>query len=305
MLISKLINQMKSSWSYSFLNEQDIAYFSLPHNQLSKDHAIFIENQSNALSFSEKTKMIITTKEIHRSIPSSYQGGFLIVENPRLTFFLLHNYASNLEEYKLKTFHSEIDPSAKIAQSAVISKVNVRIGKNVIIGELVVIDENVTIKDNCIIRSGTIIGGTGFEFKNQNNNLFLIYHEGSVIIEEDVELQHHVVVDKAIYPYDATIIGKNTKIDNFVHIAHAVKLGQSVMIAAGAIIAGRTIIGDNSWIGPGTVVSNGLTIGKHSKVNIGAVLINSIPDDSAYSGNFAVDHKVFMKNMVQFKKGKN
>ena len=133
-----------------------------------------------------------------------------------------------------------------------------RIGNNVVIEEFVSIKENTIIGDNCVIRAGSIIGGEGFEHKRNGEDVLSVKHLGGVIIEDNVEFQQGNFVDKAIYPWDDTIIGENSKTDNNVHIAHADKIGKRVFIAASTCIAGRVEIGNDVWIGPGVTVTNGI-----------------------------------------------
>jgi UDP-3-O-[3-hydroxymyristoyl] glucosamine N-acyltransferase len=304
MRISELVKHLDKNLTskLEIINEKEFDFFSLPTNDLNQKNIIFIEDLYYFNDYPINTTMIITTTEIYSKLPKHKEIGFLTCNNPRLTFFLLHNIASDHNFYKIHYIPNSISKSAVVSSFAILSNTNIIVEDNVVIEDRVIINSNVTIKKNSIIRSGSIIGGTGFEFKKQNNDYFLVKHLGSVIIDEDVEIQHNCVVDKAIYPYDSTIIGKNTKIDNFVHIAHAVKLGKSVLVAAGVIIAGRTKIGDNCWIGPGAVISNGIIIKQNSRVNLGAVVINNLKENSSVSGNFAINHEQLLKNLIKLKK---
>ena len=47
-----------------------------------------------------------------------------------------------------------------------------------------------------------------------------------------MEVQNNTYIDRAIYPWDNTVIGECTKIDNLVHIGHAVKLGHGCMVVS-------------------------------------------------------------------------
>jgi UDP-3-O-[3-hydroxymyristoyl] glucosamine N-acyltransferase len=302
--VSDLIKHLDNLFTTNFelINEKDFDYFSLPANDLRQKNIIFIEDLNYFKYYPVNTTMIITNPNVYSKLPKHKEIGFLICDNPRDTFFSMHNIATDHKFYKLNYKPNSIAKSAIISVSAILASTNVIIEDDVIIEERVIINSNVTIKKNSIIRSGSIIGGTGFEFKKQNNDYFLVKHLGSVIIEEDVEIQHNCVIDRAIYPYDATIIGENTKLDNFVNIAHAVKLGKSVLVAAGVIIAGRTIIGDNCWIGPGAVISNGLIIAQNCRVNLGAVVINNLKENSTVSGNFAINHEQLLKHLIKIRK---
>lgn len=252
----------------------------------------FIESEKFISSLSEDISCVITKKEIANLIPEDI--GVIISNNPRIDFFNLHNLLCNNSEYIREDFETQIGENCNISSSAVISDKNVVIGKNVVIEEFVIIRENTFIGDNVIIRAHSIIGGEGYEFKRYDNKTMGVKHVGGVIIENNSEIQYSTCVDKAIYPWDNTIIGEYSRVDNLVHVGHAVKLGKRCFVTAHVIIGGRTIIGDDSWIGIGAIISNGLVIGKQSSISLGAVVTKSLEDNSNVSGNFAIDHNKFI-----------
>lgn len=252
----------------------------------------FVENEEYLKELSKSVSCIICTEKIAKFCSGKY--GVIISEKPRVTFYLIHNYLSlNSKFYNREIQKTSIGTNCKISDKAVISKENVFIGNNVIIEEFVVIRENVHIGNNSIIRAGSKIGGEGFQF-NKQGETFYIEHRGGVIIEDKVEIQYNSCVDKAVFPWDNTIIMSNTKIDNLIHIGHAVKVGHNSLIAANVSVGGSTMIGDNCWIGVGATISNGLIIGNNASVNIGAVVTKNILDGSSVSGNFAIDHSKFI-----------
>lgn len=191
---------------------------------------------------------------------------------------------------------TEIGNNCNISDLSVIAENNVVIGNNVTIQEFVTIRENTIIEDNAIIRVGSVIGGQGYEYK-KDKNLFLVNHVGGVIIKEHADIHHNVCVDKAIYPWDDTIIGNDSKIDNLVHIAHGVKLGERVSVVANTCVAGRTVVGDDSWIGPVSAVRNGLVLGKESKVSMGSVVTRNVEEGQTVTGNFAIPHEDFIQKL--------
>ncbi len=147
--------------------------------------------------------------------------------------------------------------------------------------------------DNSVIRAGTIVGGTGFEFKKNGSGdeSFLVEHVGGVRIGKNVEIQHNVCLDRAIYPWDDTGVDDHSNIDNLVYIAHGVKIGKLSLVASGATIGGRCNIGDNVWIGLGAIIRNGIDLGAGSRANMGAVVTKSVGEGEAVSGNFARNHE--------------
>ncbi|MDI9472518.1 MAG: DapH/DapD/GlmU-related protein, partial [Bacillota bacterium] len=190
-----------------------------------------------------------------------------------------------------------IEENAKIHPLTSIASNNVQIGKNVVIEEFVVIRENTIIGNNSIIRAGSIIGGMGFEFKNDGEVVMAIAHDGGVIIGEHVEIQQNSCVDRAIYVWDNTVIGDYSKVDNLVHIGHGIKIGKRVMSTAGVIYGGRDIVGDDAWIGLNVTTRNAITIGKGARLNMGAVVTQDVPDYGSVTGNFAIDHSRFITKL--------
>ncbi|MDU5109538.1 MAG: UDP-3-O-(3-hydroxymyristoyl)glucosamine N-acyltransferase [Clostridium sp.] len=289
MLLSEILDLNSS---FELFREGDFTSLGLNVSEADEKLLTFIAEEKFLAQLSKSISCVITTKEMASKIPENI--GVIISEVPRIDFFSLHNKLIENKDYKRKDFKTEIGENCSISKTAIISDKNVKIGNNVVIEEYVIIRENTTIKDNCIIRANTVIGGEGYEFKRHNNKTFGVVHIGGVIIEENVEIQYSVCVDKAIYPWDNTIIGEYSIMDNLVHIAHAVKVGKRCFITSKTTIGGRTIIGDDCWFGIGATVSNGLVIENNSSISLGAVVTRSLKENSKVSGNFAISHDKYI-----------
>ena len=296
MKISNYIEKMENLECWKVINEQDVDILMLSESRCKKRACIFIDNPKFISSIPENVCMVLTTKELENEIVCEGRGA-IITAHPRLLFFALHNYLAKNPEYSGVKFESKIDPSAMVSSLADISKHNVIVGKNVVIESFVMIYPDTVIGDNCIIRAGAVIGGCGFEFKRDGDSIASVEHCGGVRIGDHVEIQNNSCIDRAIYPWDDTEIGDYTKIDNLVHVAHAVKIDKNVMIVANTGIGGRVEIKENSWIGFGATIRNGLVIGNNARANMGAVVTKDIPANTAVTGNFAVEHKVFMEHL--------
>lgn len=253
----------------------------------------FIENEKYIESLGENITCLLTTKEIGEKLKDRY--GILVVETPRVAYFKLHNKLTENSDYVRKDFKTIVGENCSISNLASISDKNVKIGNNVKIEEFVVIRENTTIGDNSIIRAGCILGGEGYEYKRTYGIIMNVIHTGGVIIGESVEVQYNSCIDKALYTWDNTIIGNYTKLDNFVHIEHGVKIGERNLIASSTSIGGRTVVGDDSWIGLGAIISNGLVIGEKCSISLGSVVTKSIGNGEKVSGNFAIDHNKYIE----------
>jgi UDP-3-O-[3-hydroxymyristoyl] glucosamine N-acyltransferase len=120
------------------------------------------------------------------------------------------------------------------------------IGSNTILYSGVIIRERCIIGNHCILHSGSVIGADGFRFYEKDGEIIKIPHIGIVTIGDCVEIGANCTIDRATI--DKTEIGKHTKLDNMVHVAHNVKIGEKCIIAAQAGISGSVVIGNHVYI---------------------------------------------------------
>ena len=199
-------------------------------------------------------------------------------------------------------------PNVFFGKNALIGK-NVEIGKNTFIGNNTIIESNVHIGENCNIGSfvliknsiiknfvnikdGSKIGIKGFGFipiKNKNSRSPQI---GKVILEEGVEVGANCTIDRG--SVSDTIIGRNTFLDNLIHIAHNVKIGENCMFAAQSGVAGSSNVGNNVIVGGQAGISGHLKIGDFVKVAGGRAVLNNVLKGQV-GGNPAVPLREFVK----------
>ncbi len=296
MLLSEVLAEMDYQDLVSFVNEKPFKYLALTESNIDYENCVFLDSSKFIDSIDRNVSMVLTTEEM-KALLLNKHFGLCIVKKPRELFFEIHNYLCGKRDYVRKSYETALGENCIISPLASIAEKNVSIGNNVIIEEFVVIRENTVIQDNSILRAGCKIGGVGFEFKRNKYGIASVTHVGGVIIGKEVEIQYNTCVDRAIYPWDDTIIGDYCKIDNLVHIAHGVKMDRNVMVVANSGIGGRTIINEKSWIGFGVTIKNGITVGKDARANMGAVVTKSIPDNGSVTGNFAIDHSKFLISM--------
>ena len=145
-----------------------------------------------------------------------------------------------------------------------------------------------------MIQDGCKIGLKGFGFIPLKEKNFKIPHIGKVLISDNVEIASGCTIDRG--SVDDTEIGKNTYLDNQVHMAHNVKIGSNCMIAGQVGFAGSTTIGNNVSIGGQAGVSGHLTIGNNVKIGGGSGVVKDIEDNQVVMGYPAVPFKEFIKN---------
>lgn len=302
MILSEQMEKYGLKIPCEYFDENSFETFGLIESTTSISMCTFLDSCKYIDKIPHNTTMIITDKETgeelrKHNIYLKKRMGIAVTAQPKIMFFKLHNTLEYDEGYVRRKSKTQISSTAQISPLAYIADTNVVIGDNTVIEPFATIYENTVIGDGTVIRSGAVIGGYGFEFKRENYQVLSIKHFGGVYIGNDVEIQNNSCVDKAVYPWDDTIIGAYSKLDNLVHIGHAAKIGQRVFFAASATLSGRVVIGDDTWIGVGTTISNGIQIGKNARVNIGAVVTKNISDEGSVTGNFAIPHNQFMENL--------
>ena len=282
------------------------------NNAKKKDISFF--NSAKYLALLKKTKSayIITHKK-HFNLVKKYANP-IIVENVLKSVALVTNL------FYPDALNDSVDLSVKIPNKNEYKKVifgknsligkNVKIGVNTIIGHNTIIESNVVIGENCIVGSNvliknsiigknvrildsSIIGKKGFGFFPDENLNYRYPHIGLVLIEDNVEIGCNNTIDRG--SLSNTIIGKNTFIDNQVHIAHNVKIGKNCIITAQVGFAGSTKIGDKVLIGGQAGISGHLNIGNNVKIGGGSGVIKDIPDNSNVMGYPAQNIKNFIK----------
>ncbi len=265
------------------------------------------------LALNTKASLCITTEKLAKFLPQNVEK--IVVKNvmSELTKILKAIYPEADIDYPDLTLKSPIKnkfKSVKFSNNVLIGN-NVKIGKNSIIGANTIIEHDVVIGNNCtigsqvviknsvlgnnvVIQDGCKIGLKGFGFIPLKDNNLKIPHIGNVIIEDNVEIASNCTIDRG--SIDDTTIGKNSYLDNQVHIAHNVKIGSNCMIAGQVGFAGSAAIGNNVSIGGQAGISGHLKIGNSVKIGGGSGVIKDVKDNQVIMGYPAVQLKEFIKN---------
>ncbi len=187
-----------------------------------------------------------------------------------------------------------IGENARIGERVVIFG-HVYIGDEVEIGERTIIHPRVTlcqqvkIGKRVIINSGTVIGSEGFGYIEIEKGHLKIPQNGTVVIGDEVEIGANVTIDRATT--GTTSIGRGTKIDNLVMIAHNVTIGENCIIIAQVGISGSTKIEDSVTLAGQAGVAGHLTIGANTVVAARSGVTKSIGPDQFVSGYPARPHR--------------
>lgn len=186
-----------------------------------------------------------------------------------------------------------VEEEARIGDNTIIYA-GTYIGRKAALGRCVLIYPNVSIRegvvigDRVLIHSGAVIGSDGFGFERDSGGYCKIPQIGTVVIEDDVEIGANVAIDRA--RFDKTVIGRGTKIDNLVQIAHNVCIGENSVIVAQAGISGSTRIGKNVIIAGQAGLSGHINIGDGAVIAAQAGVTKSVPGKVTVSGYPAQDH---------------
>lgn len=153
----------------------------------------------------------------------------------------------------------------------------------------VVILDNTVIGKRVIIHAGAVIGADGFGFaKKRDGSYYKIPQVGKVVIGDNVEIGANVTIDRATM--GETRIGKGTKIDNLVHIAHNVTIGKDVAIVALVGISGSSVVGDRVILAGQSGITEHVKIGDNVIIAAKSGVTKDIPSNTFVSGFPARSH---------------
>ncbi len=248
------------------------------------------ELPSNCIPLIVKNVLVSVSKLTAKFYPDSVDDGF-------------DKTLMNITDTKFK---DEVDHGKNVLIGE-----NVSIGSGCSIGHNTIIEKNVLIGNNCFIGSNTIIRNTfiknevkildncvigkhGFGFFPIKNKNLRYPHIGMVLIEDNCEIGCGSTIDRG--SMSNTVIGKNTYLDNQIHIAHNVMVGENSIIAGQVGIAGSSIIGSNVRIGGQAGISGHLNIGNNVEIGGGSGVIRDIPDNTKVMGYPAKKIREFLRN---------
>lgn len=286
--------------------------------------ASFLSNNKYAPLLSKTNAGVICVSP-QENLPEG--KNYLISDDPSRTF---QKIAEALYGERSQTGFTSIHPTAVIHETA-------SIGKNVSIGPYVVIDKDAQIGDNSyigpfvyigagskvgsschlhahsvvreycelgsrvILQPGAVIGSCGFGFTTSELGEHTKLEQlGNVILEDDVEIGANTTIDRA--RFKTTRIGKGTKIDNLVQIAHNVEIGEHNFIAAQTGIAGTAKTGRNVMMGGQVGIVGHLEITDFVMIATRGGVSKSIKKPGRYAGGPVMTLADHNKNQVHSRK---
>jgi UDP-3-O-[3-hydroxymyristoyl] glucosamine N-acyltransferase len=311
--IDDILNSLNIRDKFNYVDKKifDIKDLFLASN---KDITFFHSKKYVTAASTTKAAYCITTKPLSNVLPKSckpIEVDNVLISTAIITKIFYPNAVTDdfdpqTENIEKTLFHEKV----KHGQNILVGK-NVKIGANCLIGHNSIIESNVVIGDNCSIGSNVIIRNTliknnvsildncvigkkGFGFFPNNNCNIRYPHIGIVIIEDNCEIGCGSTIDRG--SLSNTVIGRNTFLDNQVHIAHNNKIGKNCIIAGQVGFAGSSTLGNNVMIGGHAGISGHLKIGNNVQIGGGSGVIRNIPDNSKVMGYPAKNLKEFIKD---------
>jgi UDP-3-O-[3-hydroxymyristoyl] glucosamine N-acyltransferase len=174
------------------------------------------------------------------------------------------------------------------------------VGADCLIHPRVVVEDGCRIGDRCIVHSGTVIGADGFGFATVDGTHHKVPQVGIVVLEDDVELGANVCVDRAAL--GETRIGRGTKVDNLVQIAHNVQIGEHCLVVAQVGISGSCSIGHHTVFAGQSGSTGHLKIGNGVVLSARAVATRDVPDGVMLSGFPGRPHREWLKTEANLRR---
>ena len=208
---------------------------------------------------------------------------------------------------------AQIDPTAHIGPNCVVGE-RVRIGARSVLrggnhvgrdcqfGEDVSLFPNVVVYHQTVlgnrvsIHAGSIIGADGFGYVVDEGKHRKVLQLGNVIIHDDVEIGANVTIDRAAL--GSTIIGKGTKIDNLVMIAHNVVVGENCLIISQVGVAGSTKLGNYCVLAGQVGLAGHLKIGNQVTIAAKSGVMRDIEDGQKVFGIPAISDRDAKRQIV-------
>lgn len=291
-----------------------------PADQAQAGHLTFAENEAYLAKAEQGgASAILVGSQVATSAKA-----LLRVKNPRVAFARLLPLFSPEPSYP-----AGVHPTAVIAPSAKVDS-TAHIGPHCVVGERAVIGartallggnhvgDDVRIGEDCRcfanvvvyprtqigsrvrIHAGSVIGADGYGYVFDQGQHLKILQLGNVIIHDDVEIGANACIDRGAL--GSTVIGRGTKIDNLVQVAHNVVVGEGCLLVGQCGIAGSTRLGDYVIIGGQAGVGGHLKIGNRVTVGGQSGMFIDSPDGGKWLGSPASPDREAKRQIIALRR---
>ena len=172
-----------------------------------------------------------------------------------------------------------------------------RLGADCLVYPFAAVRERCILGDRVILHCGAVVGADGFGYTVDAAGVRTkIPQTGIVELGDDVEIGANTTIDRA--RFGVTRVGKGSKIDNLVQIAHNCVLGEHVVLCAQSGMAGTTNVGSHVICAGQAGLAGHLKIGDWAIVGAQAGVTKDLPGAAAYFGSPAVPRLEFGKSLA-------
>ena len=155
-----------------------------------------------------------------------------------------------------------------------------------------IVHSRVVLRDRVHVGSDWVIGFAGFvPFGTEDAQCLPCF--GSVHIEEGVRIGALCTIDCGFL--GATRIGKNSLLDNMVHVGHDVDINESVIIAAQSGLAGFVRLESLVTLGGQVGIKPHVTVEEGARISGKSLVHCDIKKYEIWSGNPSVPHAVYLR----------
>jgi len=192
-----------------------------------------------------------------------------------------------------------VDAGAKIGARSVVGPTcyvgaGARLGADVLLHAGAKVLDGCVLGDRVILQSGAVVGSDGFGYApDAKGRRVKIPQVGIVVLGDDVELGANTTVDRAAF--GETRIGRGTKIDNLVQVAHNVILGEDCVLVSQTGVAGSAHVGNRVMVGAQGGILGHITVADDVMLGARAGVASDIATSGAYSGTPTMPHHQWLK----------
>ena len=180
---------------------------------------------------------------------------------------------SKFKIYKMNNVH----PDAKIGANVVVESFatihrDVVVGAGTWIGANVVLMNGARIGKNCRIYPGAVIAGEPQDLKFKGEF-------STAEIGDNTTIREYVTVNRGTAASGKlqTVVGSNTLVMSYVHVAHDCRIGNNVILAGYAGLAGEVEVSDWAIVGGGALAHQFVHIGEHTMISGGSKIGKDVP----------------------------
>ncbi len=198
---------------------------------------------------------------------------------------------------------AHVDPGATVDALAVIDAgAHIAAGAWVQAGADHGSPSHAVVMERCVVgarvwlQPGAVVGADGFGLANDAGRWVKIPQLGRVVLGDDVEVGANACVDRAAL--DETRIGRGSRLDNLVQVAHGVRIGAECMLAAFAGVAGGARLGDRVVMAGRTAVVDGIEVGSGAVFAGLASASRNVPAGRKLGGSPARRYRTWLREVA-------